>query len=88
LASDRAPAGSPSPGSLSTRTATAVAKLRPTHRAFAQAGNAQTDPAGSTGRSFFKSPTGIAAIVIMAAGAGYTLYSVGHDSKPVKSPIR
>jgi hypothetical protein len=39
-------------------------------------------------RSFFRTPTGVAAIVIMAVGGGYVLYSVKNDQDPVKSPIR
>jgi hypothetical protein len=30
----------------------------------------------------------VAAIVLMAAGVAFTVYSVSHDRKPVKSPIR
>lgn len=39
-------------------------------------------------RSFFRTPTGVAALVIMAVGGGYVLYSVKNDQDPVKSPIR
>jgi len=39
-------------------------------------------------RSFFRSPTGMAAIALMVVGGGYAIYSAHHDQKPVKSPIR
>ena len=70
---------------LAAAAAARVAAQAPPSRALAQ------DPSGSaTGgsRSFFRTPTGIAAIVLMVAGGGYALYSVSHDQKPVKSPIR
>lgn len=44
--------------------------------------------ASSEGRGFFRSPKGVAAVVLMAAGLGYTVYSIKNDRDPVKSPIR
>ena len=45
-----------------------------------------TVPASSESRPFFKTPQGIAAIVLFVAGVGYTVYSKSHDR--VKSPSR
>jgi hypothetical protein len=38
--------------------------------------------------SFFKSTRGKLTLALMGAGVGLTLWSVQHDRKPVKSPIR
>jgi hypothetical protein len=38
--------------------------------------------------SFFKSTRGKVTLALMAAGTGLTLWSIQHDRKPVKSPIR
>jgi len=71
---------------LAATTAARLAKLSPAPRAFAQA---QAAPAaGTDSKSFFSTPTGVAAIVLMVAGAGFAIYSASHDRKPVKSPIR
>jgi hypothetical protein len=51
--------------------------------ARAQAGATKTD-LGS--KSFFRTPAGIIALVALAAGVGYTLYSTSNDR--VKSPAR
>jgi hypothetical protein len=50
----------------------------------------QQPPAGapSSPGSFFKSTRGKVTLVLMAAGAGFTFWSINHDRKPVKSPIR
>jgi hypothetical protein len=53
---------------------------------FAQ--DASAPAAGGAPRPFLRTPTGVAAIVLMAVGGGYALYSVSNDQKPVKSPIR
>ena len=47
-------------------------------------------PAGAPGgdSSFFKTTRGKVTLVLMGAGAGLTLWSIQHDRKPVKSPIR
>jgi hypothetical protein len=41
-----------------------------------------------TPSSFFGSTRGKVTLVLMAAGTGLTLWSIQHDRKPVKSPIR
>jgi hypothetical protein len=70
---------------LATATAAKLATLAPSARAFTQ----ETSPSSSgDSRSFFHRPAGVAALVLMAAGAGYAIYSVSHDRKPVKSPVR
>lgn len=78
----------PAPARLSMAAATTGPLIAaPAPRAFAQ--TAATTPApDSDSRPFLKTRVGIAAIVLMVAGGAYTLYSVGHDSKPVHSPIR
>jgi hypothetical protein len=44
--------------------------------------------ATSTSGSFFRSPKGVAAIVLMVAGAGYVAYKIPKDNEKVHSPIR
>ena len=55
--------------------------------------SAQTTAAPATGNSrtdssFFKTTAGRLTLGLMAAGLGFTVYSISHDTKPVKSPIR
>ena len=55
--------------------------------------SAQTTAAPATGNprtdgSFFKTTPGRITLGLMAVGLGYTVYSISHDRKPVKSPIR
>lgn len=47
----------------------------------------QDQPGGSTG-SFFHSKRGAITLALMGAGTVFTLWSINHDRKPVKSPIR
>ena len=47
---------------------------------------ARTQQASEPG--FFKTRKGAIAVGLMAAGAAFTVWSVNHDRKPVKSPIR
>lgn len=42
----------------------------------------------STSGSFFKSTKGKVTVALMGAGVGLTFWSINHDRKPVKSPIR
>ena len=70
---------------LAAATAAKLAKLTPSARAFAQETPGASSP---DDRSFFQKPAGVAALVLMAAGVGFALYSINHDRKPVKSPIR
>jgi hypothetical protein len=41
-----------------------------------------------SGGSFFQSRKGALAIGMMVAGAAFTVWSINHDRKPVKSPVR
>ena len=50
----------------------------------------QNQPAAapSAPSSFFKSGKGKLTLALMGAGVGFTLWSIQHDRKPVKSPVR
>jgi hypothetical protein len=50
----------------------------------------QTPPADSPSSpgSFFKSTRGKVTLALMAAGTVFTIWSINHDRKPVRSPIR
>lgn len=81
-----APAAKPAPGiRTAVEKVVATQKLEVTRTAARaqQTGSTSTD-LGST--SFFRSPAGIIALVALAAGVGYTLYSTSNDR--VKSPAR
>ena len=69
--------------SLAAATAAHLAVLSPAPNAFQET----TAPAEES-RSFFRTPTGVAALVLMVAGAGYVAVSIGRDNKKVHSPIR
>ena len=47
-----------------------------------------TTPAPDSGKGFFGTPAGKLALVIMAAGTGYMVYSAFKDNDPVKSVWR
>jgi hypothetical protein len=38
--------------------------------------------------SFFRTRKGAVALALVAAGAAFTVWSINHDRKPVKSPVR
>jgi hypothetical protein len=59
---------------------------RPAVLAQTAAGPAQGNP--RTDNSFFKTTAGKLTLGLMVVGLGLTVYSVHHDRKPVKSPIR
>jgi len=69
--------------SLAAATAARLALLTPAPSAFQE-----TTPPATESRSFFRTPTGVGAVVLMVAGAGYVAYSIGRDNKKVHSPIR
>ena len=75
---------------LGTRWAVDVALLAALlARASAQQGKdapAKGNP--RTDGSFFKTTAGRVTLGLMVVGAGLTVYSISHDRKPVKSPIR
>ena len=73
--------------SLSASAAAHVDAMAPPPRALAQD---PTTAAATTSdsRSFFRSRTGIAAIVLMVAGAAFVAVSIPNDNEKVHSPIR
>ena len=77
----------PAPSQLATTTAAKLAALAPAANAFAQAAPA-ADPAPADNRPFFKTPKGVAALVLMVAGAAYVAYRIPKDNEKVHSPIR
>jgi hypothetical protein len=83
-AGDAAPAKA---GAKLTRLSSASQSLLATARPAAAR---QDQPAAtpSTSSSFFKSTRGKVTLALMGAGAGFTVWSINHDRKPVKSPIR
>lgn len=74
------------PGAKLTRLSPASRTLLVTARPAAQ----QQPPAAtpSSGSSFLKSTRGKVTLALMGAGVGFTVWSISHDRKPVKSPIR
>ena len=88
LAADaaKAPANAPSPLTrLSPASRQVLAKSSPTVRRT-EAG--QQTPATTSSGGFFSSTRGKVTLVLMGAGVGFTVWSINHDRKPVKSPIR
>lgn len=75
----------PEPQRLAASAAVVVANMAPPP-ALAQ----DSTPAATTGDSgsFFRSPKGVAAIVMMVAGAAYVAYKIPKDNEKVHSPIR
>ena len=69
-----------------TRLSPASRSLLTTARPAAQQQPPAAGPS-STG-SFFKSTRGKVTLALMGAGVGFTVWSISHDRKPVKSPIR
>jgi hypothetical protein len=59
----------------------AVRLTRPPAARLAQSGSQPES-------SFFKTKKGAIAVGLMAAGGAFTVWSISHDNKPVKSPIR
>jgi len=72
------------PSLRAAATATVAAKPLPV-RAAAQATPAAT---ASGDKGFFGTPAGKIALVVMAAGTGYMVYSAFKDNDPVKSVWR
>jgi hypothetical protein len=73
-------------------SATKLTRLSPASqqllaRPSGAAASAQDQPGASTG-SFIRSKRGAITLILMGAGAGFTLWSINHDRKPVKSPVR
>ncbi len=77
----------PAKPTLAASARAKVAAMKVPPRALAQVGAAPSAPKNE-GRGFFKSPAGVAALVLMTAGTGYMVYSAFHDNDPVHSPFR
>ncbi len=84
-----APAVTKAPASsrLAATTAARLAKLAPTPSAFAQTAQ-DPAPSSSDSRPFFKTPKGVAALILMVGAAGYVAYRIPKDNEKVHSPIR
>ena len=82
------PAAAPKAPSKLTRLSPATRQMLAT---ATPAPVAAQDP-GATGatapKSFFKTGKGKVTLALMGAGVGFTLWSIQHDRKPVKSPVR
>ena len=48
----------------------------------------QGQPGPTSPGSFFHSKRGAITMVLMSAGTVFTIWSINHDRKPVKSPVR
>jgi len=90
VASDHKPAVGPAPATHQTAPLT---QLSPASRTLlartAPAPQQQPSAAAPTNASsFFKSKRGAVTLALMGAGAGFALWSIQHDRKSVKSPVR
>lgn len=74
---------SSSKASLATLSPASVKVLRAGSHSAVRA-----QQSGTPSESFFGSTKGKVAIGLMVAGAAFTVWSINHDRKPVKSPIR
>jgi hypothetical protein len=76
------------PKTLTASANATVAAMALPAGALAQA--AQATPAGTTdtGKGFFSTSAGRIALVLMAAGTSYMVYSAFKDNDPVKSQFR
>jgi len=75
------------PGQRSTLTTVSVKTLEKLHGQPAK--NVKAAQSGAASEpAFFKTRKGAIAVGLMAAGAAFTFWSINHDRKPVKSPIR
>ena len=76
------------------KSATTLTRLSPASqqllvRASTSAGSTQDQPGGpNSSGSFFRSKRGAVTLILMGAGTAFTVWSINHDRKPVKSPIR
>jgi len=75
------------PGQRSALTTVSEKALKAATARAATAARAQ-QPVSTSEPGFFKTKKGAIAVGLMAAGAAFTVWSVNHDRKPVKSPIR
>ncbi len=70
-----------------TRTGGKLTRLSPASRQLLAAGSARKQTSSTPG-PFFKSTRGKVTLALMGAGTVLTLWSIQHDRKPVKSPVR
>ena len=75
------------------KTTATLTQLSPASRQIltkAATSRQQTQPAAAPAApsSFFKSTKGKVTLALMGAGVGFTFWSINHDRKPVKSPVR
>jgi hypothetical protein len=89
-ASDHKSAAAPATPTHQTTRLTQLSPASRTLLARATSAPAQQQPAAppATSSSFFKSKRGAVTLALMGAGVGFTLWSIQHDRKPVKSPVR
>lgn len=77
LAGESSP-GAPAKPVLRDAIAKAAASI-PVAKARAQGGGAKADKSELGSTSFFAKPAGIIAIIVVAAGTAYAVYSASHD---------
>jgi hypothetical protein len=75
------------PGGKLTRLSAASRQVLASARSGVRSQAAAPSSPSSPG-SFFKTTRGKVTLALMGSGAGLTLWSIQHDRKPVKSPIR
>jgi len=75
------------PGQRSALTTVSAKTLMRLHEQTPKAARHQ-QASGASEPTFFKTKKGAVAVGLMAAGAAFTVWSINHDRKPVKSPIR
>jgi hypothetical protein len=82
----RADTQSPGPVRAALQSFSTDTIKAPRPQPAANAVRAQT--AAPAGNSFFKTSKGAVALGLMIGGAAFTVWSINHDRKPVKSPVR
>jgi hypothetical protein len=78
----------PAKPTLAAAAAAKLANAPASSRALAQAAPTPAPSTSEGGKGFFRTPAGVAAIVLMVAGTGWMVYSAYHDNDPVHSPFR
>jgi hypothetical protein len=73
---------------LSPASRQMLATATPASPALRSSEGGQQSATPTTPGSFFKSTRGKVTLVLMSAGTVLTVWSINHDRKPVKSPIR
>jgi hypothetical protein len=69
------------------KTGGKLTRLSPASKKVLAAGSTRKQTSSTPG-PFFKSARGKVTLVLMGAGTALTLWSIQHDRKPVKSPVR